>query len=168
MQSGLPSCVEADQNKPIGGTTEDARAADGLFPLDARSTRDLAPLLLDAHGVLEVVPASAMAATTSAQRMLFGVRHGIYGLLTEELIQFLREFIAGRRAIGVVVLFVQIGALSSQAQRHSGFPSTAQVPMSHALPGTEPVHWQPRVLEARHAQLCPAIRRPGGPAVPTE
>lgn len=69
--------------------------------IDTKNTRDLAPLLLDASGALQVVSADLLAQTTAEERARFGVEHGIYGLLTEDLIHFLRTFIAGRRAIEI-------------------------------------------------------------------
>lgn len=87
------------------------------FQLDTDNTRDLAPLLLDAKGALQVVPADVLERTTPAERARFGVEHGIYGLLTEELIHFLQEFIAGRRAI-------EIGAGHGQLAAALGIPAT--------------------------------------------
>lgn len=69
--------------------------------IDPRSVRDIAPLLLDSKGQLKVVPASALAGTTAQERAVFGVHHGVYGFLTEELLTWLREFIGERSALEV-------------------------------------------------------------------
>lgn len=85
--------------------------------IDIARTRDLAPRLLDANGVLRVVPAADLADTTPAERLRFGVQHGIYGFVTEELVQFLREVIGERRAI-------EIGAGHGQLATALGIPAT--------------------------------------------
>lgn len=71
------------------------------YSLNPDDVRDISDFLLDAHGNLQVVPASVLAATTPEERLLFGVRHGLYSLPTRELCDFLRDRIAGRRAIEV-------------------------------------------------------------------
>ncbi len=70
-------------------------------PLDPSKIRDLSSLLLDGGGAFRVLPASAYEGTTPEERLLFGVRHGIYGFSTTELVEFLRERIGGRRAIEI-------------------------------------------------------------------
>lgn len=68
---------------------------------DPASIRDISPLLLDNHGRLRVVPARILAETTAQERLLFGVRHGLYSFPTEELCDFLRHRIEGKTAIEV-------------------------------------------------------------------
>jgi hypothetical protein len=63
--------------------------------------RDIAPALLDDLGFLRVAPAAFFADTTVQERALFGNRHGLYGFLTTELIQWLQERINGRKAIEI-------------------------------------------------------------------
>lgn len=75
--------------------------ASEAFVLDPKKTRDLAHLLLDAKGQLLVRDARELAQTTAEERLLFGVRHGIYGLPTTELLKFLRARLAGRSAIEI-------------------------------------------------------------------
>lgn len=87
------------------------------FVLDPRRTRDISAQLLDAQGLLRVVPASVLHLTTEAERMLFGVRHGVYGLPTLELCDYLRHRIAGRRAI-------EIGAGTGVLAQALGIPAT--------------------------------------------
>ena len=73
----------------------------GAFALDPKQVRDISPFMLDARGRLRVVPPSTLASTTPDERLLFGVRHGAYSFPTEELCDYLRERIAGRRAIEI-------------------------------------------------------------------
>lgn len=85
--------------------------------LDPRTVRDISPLLLDEQGQLQVVPATVLADTTREERLLFGVRHGIYGLLTQELVDWLRSFISARSAI-------EIGAGHGRLAAALGIPAT--------------------------------------------
>jgi hypothetical protein len=85
--------------------------------VDTARTRDLAPRLLDARGQLRVVPAAVLADTTPAERLRFGVEHGIYGFLTAELVAFLQDVIGGRRAI-------EIGAGHGRLAAALGIPAT--------------------------------------------
>lgn len=50
------------------------------FTLDPNRVRDLSSRLLDAKGRLRVVPARELETTAPEERLLFGVRHGLYGL----------------------------------------------------------------------------------------
>lgn len=68
---------------------------------DSTSIRDISPLLLDNNERLRVVPASILAETTAQERLLFGVRQGLYSFPTEELCDFLRGRIKGKTAIEV-------------------------------------------------------------------
>lgn len=85
--------------------------------IDPRQIRDIAPLLLDAGGRLRVTPASVLEQTTAAERLMFGVRNGVYGIPTTELCEYLRTRIAGRRAI-------EIGAGNGVLARELGIPAT--------------------------------------------
>lgn len=69
--------------------------------LDPNTVRDIAPDVLDAEGTLRVMPASYYRQTTVQERALFGVRHGLYGFLTTELIDWLQSAIDGRSAIEI-------------------------------------------------------------------
>jgi hypothetical protein len=71
------------------------------YRLDPARVRDISGDLLDEHGQLKVVPAAVLAATSAQERMLFGVRQGVYGLPTAELCDFLRRRIGARTAIEV-------------------------------------------------------------------
>jgi hypothetical protein len=68
---------------------------------DAASVRDIASLLLDSHGRLRVVPARSLEDTTAQERLVFGVRHGLYSFPTEELCDFIRARIQGKSAIEI-------------------------------------------------------------------
>lgn len=87
------------------------------FVLDPNQIRDISAELLDADGRLRIVPASVLQSTSAAERLLFGVRQGIYGLPTQELCTFLRERISGRCAI-------EIGAGHGELARALGIPAT--------------------------------------------
>lgn len=78
---------------------------------------DLAPLLLDAHGRLRVVAAAELEGSTPQARLRSGVTHGIYGFVTQELVDWLSTFIAGRSA-------VEIGAGHGQLAAALGIPAT--------------------------------------------
>ena len=79
--------------------------------------RDLSPLLLDHDGSLKVVPASVYENTTLEERGVFGVKHALYGFLTEELIARLKELIGGRDAL-------EIGAGTGALARALGIRAT--------------------------------------------
>ncbi|MFN9470924.1 hypothetical protein [Acidovorax sp.] len=85
--------------------------------IDPSKVRDIGPLLLDAEGGLRVLPASDLKGTNAAERLMFGVRHGIYSIPTIELVEYLRERVAGRCAI-------EIGAGSGVLARALGIPAT--------------------------------------------
>ena len=87
------------------------------FPLDPSKIRDLSSLLLDGDGRFRVLPASAYEGTTPEERLLFGVRHGIYGFPTTELVDFLRERIDCRLAI-------EIGSGNGVMAAALGIPAT--------------------------------------------
>lgn len=89
----------------------------GAFVLDPQTTRDIAPLLLDARGLPRVCDAAELAPTTAQERMLFGVRHGIYSFPTAQLCAFLRARIGARRAI-------EIGAGHGALARALSIPAT--------------------------------------------
>ncbi|MBN8751548.1 Uncharacterised protein [Xylophilus ampelinus] len=85
--------------------------------VDRTRTRDLAPRLLDPQGHPRVVPSSVLADTTPPEQLRFGVEHGIYAFLTEELVDWLKSFIAGRTAI-------EIGAGHGRLAQALGIPAT--------------------------------------------
>ena len=72
------------------------------FPLDPEQVRDISNLLVDSHGKFRVLPAVAYQGITAQERLLFGVRHGIFGFPTTELVALLRERIEGHHAIEIV------------------------------------------------------------------
>jgi hypothetical protein len=69
--------------------------------VDLRAVRDLSPDLLEQEGCLRVMPAAYYAGTALDERMVFCVRNGLHGLLTIELIDFLRGFTYGKRALEI-------------------------------------------------------------------
>ena len=96
--------------------TTSTSAFNGSYALDAR-TRDISADVLDGSGRLRILPAAYWATTTPPERGLFCVRHGVYCLVTEELVAYLREAIAGRSAI-------EIGAGNGVLAEALGIPAT--------------------------------------------
>jgi hypothetical protein len=87
------------------------------FTIDPNRVGDLSNRLLDAQGRLRVVLARELEFTTPEERLLFGVRHGIFGFPTQELVDFLRTRIAGRTAI-------EIGSGHGVLAQALGIPAT--------------------------------------------
>jgi hypothetical protein len=93
------------------------------FPrLDARQIRDLRPDVLGPDGRLRVLPAAFWAATVPQERALFGANTGTYSFPTVELVERLREIIAGRSAIeigaGHGVLAEALGITGTDSYQH--------------------------------------------------
>lgn len=90
--------------------------------IDPRNERDIASLMLDDDGCLGVRPAALLATTTAQERIIFGVRNGVYGFPTTELCDFLRARIEGRTAIeiaagtGVLAAALSIPATDNRQQ----------------------------------------------------
>lgn len=105
-----------------------------MIILDPRNVRDISPDVLTEPGKPRIMPASYYKNTTPHERALFGVRHGIYGLPTEELIAWLREQIAGRSAI-------EIGA------GHGAIAEALGIPATDSWQQADPVY------AARYAQI---------------
>lgn len=72
-----------------------------VYYTDAESVRDISSLLLDCNGRLQVIPAQVLEDTTAQERLVFGVRHGLYSFPTEELCDFLRTRIRDRTTIEI-------------------------------------------------------------------
>ena len=72
-----------------------------VYVADPNTVRDLSPDLLDEHGQLRVMPASYFKGTTPEERAVFCARQAVYGLLTEELVAWVKAFIGNRRAIEI-------------------------------------------------------------------
>lgn len=90
--------------------------ADGVSIIEF-SGRDLAAEVLDESGRQRVLPASFYAATTQAERAFLCVRHGIYGLVTQELVEWIRQQIGSRTAI-------EIGSGDGVLAQALGIPAT--------------------------------------------
>jgi hypothetical protein len=80
-------------------------------------TRDLSADVIGPDGCLRILPASFWAQTTKQERGLLCVRNGVYCLPTLELVERLREMIAGRIAI-------EIGAGNGVLAQALGIPAT--------------------------------------------
>ena len=85
--------------------------------LPMQDTFDLDDLLLDANGLLKIVPASVYAGIPWDKLRLWTHKRAVYGLPTVELVTYLRELIGGRRAI-------EIGAGNGCLGRSLGIPLT--------------------------------------------
>jgi hypothetical protein len=85
--------------------------------LDGRNIRDLSEAVLEAPGRPKILPASFWASTTQDERCLVGHLHGIYLFPTVELVDRLRELIAGRHAI-------EVGAGNGALAAALGIPAT--------------------------------------------
>lgn len=71
------------------------------YAIDPSKIRDISNAMLDDTGQLKVVPADVLAGTTREERMLFGVRQGLYSFPTTELLDFVRERLQGRSALEI-------------------------------------------------------------------
>lgn len=69
------------------------------FAIDPTKVRDISSRLLDDRGRLRITPARMLEETTAQERLMVGVRQGIYSFPTDELCDFLRSRIEGRVAI---------------------------------------------------------------------
>jgi hypothetical protein len=122
----------------------------GVTTLDTRGVRDLSPDLLAPDGSLQVMPAAYYRDTTVVERALFCQRHGIYGLLTEELIAWLRERLAGRSAI-------EIGAGAGHLARALGIRATdSKMQDDPSVSAWYAAHGQPTVQYGPHVERLEA------------
>lgn len=87
------------------------------YLLDCTNLRDLAPDVIDEEGLPRVMPAGYYAETSAQERAWLGLRHGLYGLPTEELCDWMTEHIAGRKAI-------EVGAGNGRMAERLGIPAT--------------------------------------------
>lgn len=90
--------------------------------LDPDKIRDISAGALRADGRPRILPAAFWTTTKREERALFGHRHGLYSFPTVELVDRLRELIAGRTAIeigaghGVLAEALDIPATDSRQQ----------------------------------------------------
>ena len=71
------------------------------FVIDPTKVQDISSRLLDDRGRLRITSARTLKETTAQERLLFGVRQGVYSFPTDELCDFLRSRIEGRVAIEI-------------------------------------------------------------------
>lgn len=71
------------------------------FVIDPSQINDISQHMLDDAGDLRVVPAHVLQGTSKEERMLFGVRRGLYSFPTVELCDFLKNRIQGRSALEI-------------------------------------------------------------------
>lgn len=107
-------------------------AADGvsLVQVDEEALAQLEREVLGPDGRQTPQPASVYAKHDITTRVGLCVKHGIYGLVTHELVEFIREQIAGRTAIeigsgdGVLAAALGIPATDSRMQERADVRST--------------------------------------------
>lgn len=86
-------------------------------PVDVSSLISLTLDVLEADGRPKVMPAAYYRNTTILERAVLGATHGLYGLPTQELVDWLKEKINGRSAI-------EIGAGHGALASALGIPAT--------------------------------------------
>lgn len=103
-----------------------------VFTIDTTKVRDISPDLLDGRRRLRVVPSCTLEKTTAQERLVFGVREGLYSFPTNELCDFLRSRIAGRTAIeigaghGALAEALPIPATDNRQQEEAGLKTYYQ------------------------------------------
>lgn len=85
--------------------------------LDPSTIRDIRPDVLDAEGNLRILPASYYHGTTQQERALLGYHTALYGLPTQELVAWIKDYIGDRSAI-------EIGAAHGLLAQALGIPAT--------------------------------------------
>ncbi len=115
--------------------------------LDPTRIPDISAQALNPAGRLRILPAAFWAGVTPIERLAFGMRHGIYGLPTVELVARLKEIIGGRTAI-------EIGAGHGQLAHALGIPGTDSkeqeapgLKLYYALRGQRTVKYGPSVVQ---------------------
>lgn len=92
--------------------------------VDVAGSRDLSPMVMEKTGRPKIMPASFYRETTLSERLLLCQRNAIYCLPTVELIDWLRTFINGRRAIeigagnGAISAALRLRATDNRMQEH--------------------------------------------------
>lgn len=117
------------------------------------------PDLLDADGFLQLLPTAAYDAIAPDALRLFCNRQARYGLPTVELVAWLREKIAGRKAI-------EIGSGAGDLAHHLGIPATdnrmqewPEVAVYYRLTG-QPIIRYPDFVQGLDALSAVATHRP--------
>lgn len=96
--SGAAGCFFPGEDRPVA-VVKDLHT--DTFAIDPTKVRDISSHLLDDQGRLRITPARVLQETTAEERLMFGVRQGIYSFPTDELCDFLRSRIEGRIAIEI-------------------------------------------------------------------
>lgn len=109
--------------------------------LNLTGVRDLTPDVLAAPGCPRIMPAAYYRNTTPTERAAFGHYHGVYGLPTTELVDWLRAEIDGRSAIeigaghGALAAALDIPATDSKQQADPAiallYAATGQPPVTY-------------------------------------
>lgn len=118
-----------------------------LYP---RNIKDISSSVLAAPGRPRVMPAVFYQNTTLEERALFGLCHGIYGLPTEELVDWLKREIHGRSAL-------EIGAGHGALAEALGIPATDNwMQANRAIAAHYESHGQPVVKYGQHVEKLDA------------
>ncbi len=129
----------------------------GIYKVYPDLVRDLSPDVLDDLGRPRVLPAAFWATTTVAERLVLGHRSGIYSFPTVELVDRLRELIAGRSAIeigaGHGVLAEALGIPATDSLMQTKEPYRTQIYAAHGQPIAP---YGPDVVECEASE---AVRR---------
>lgn len=116
-----------------------------IHEINLTGLRDLAPDVIDADGLPRVMPAAFYAATRPEERAWLAIRHGLYGLPTVELVDWLRARVDGRSAIEIGAGHGRLAdALDIRAtdNRMQEWPA---IRMIYDLQGQPPVTYGPNV-----------------------
>jgi hypothetical protein len=120
------------------------------YLIDTDGLRDLAPDVIEQHGLPRIMPAAYYAATSTTERSVLAVRHGLYCLPTVELVTWLTDFIDGRKAI-------EIGAGNGRLANALGIPATdAYLQERPAVRDYYEIHGQPLILFGPNVQRLEA------------
>jgi hypothetical protein len=126
------------------------------FVIDPKNVHDLAPDLLDETGQLKVMPASYYAMTTPEERAMFCAKHAVYGLLTDELIAWVKKVIAGRRAIEIGAGFGGFAAALDIHATDNHMQARPEIMLHYAAHGMKPIRYGKNVEELDAVE---AVRR---------
>lgn len=126
--------------------------------IDPCTVRDISPDVLDDAGHLRVMPGAYYRGTSVQERALFGVRHGLYGFLTEELIEWLHTVIDGRSAIEIGAGHGGLAAALDIVATDSCLQSDPDVAAYYAALGQPPVRYGRNVEKLDAAQAVDKYR----------
>lgn len=92
----IPAANASTPDTILSGLLPAPTSGRRVIPANTKLIDD--PALWDEDGVLRPVPTAFWESCTSDERGKFGAKHSIYGFITTEMVDRLREMIAGREA----------------------------------------------------------------------